>query len=123
MKIKVSVVLLFILIIAFVGCGYASSEKAQEKPKFNFEKIQAKANEAKTFCKSKKFNTDYCFLADMGLHSGVKRLFVWDFKKDTIVQSYLVGHGCGKMFWSFDYSKENPTFSNEPDSHCSSLGK
>lgn len=123
MKLKISVILLFILIFVLIGCNYTPSKTKNNVPKVDIVKLQTKAIEAKTFCKSKKYNTDYCFLADMSLHSGVKRLFVWDFKKDTIIQSYLVGHGCGKMFWSFDYSKENPTFSNEPDSHCSSLGK
>lgn len=123
MKIKISAGLLFIPILVLIGCNYTSSPSKINAPKVDITKLRTKAIEAKTFCKSKKYNINYCFLADMSLHSGVKRLFVWDFKKDTNVQSYLVGHGCGKMFWSLDYSKENPTFSNEPDSHCSSLGK
>jgi hypothetical protein len=59
----------------------------------------------------------------MRLHSGVKRFFVWDFKKDTITHSFLVGHGCGDNPWSLDFSKDKPTFSNKDGSHCSALGK
>jgi hypothetical protein len=59
----------------------------------------------------------------MSLHSGVKRFIVWDFKKDTVTNSFLVGHGCCKQPWSKDATKENPTFSNVDGSHCSSLGK
>lgn len=92
-------------------------------PKVNIEKTRTKANEALTFCANKNFNTDFCILIDMRLHSGVKRFFVWDFRKDTIVESFLVGHGCGDNPWSYDLSKEKPTFSNKDGSHCSSLGK
>ena len=92
-------------------------------PKVNIEKTRTKANEALTFCTNKNFNTDFCILIDMSLHSGVKRFFIWDFRKDTIVESFLVGHGCGDNPWSYDLSKEKPTFSNKDGSHCSSLGK
>ncbi|WP_228428592.1 murein L,D-transpeptidase catalytic domain-containing protein [Chryseobacterium daecheongense] len=82
-----------------------------------------KSEEALTFCKSKGFNTDFCILIDMSLHSGVKRFIVWDFKTDSISQTYLVGHGCGSNSWSRDESKDAPEFSNEDGSHLSSLGK
>ncbi|HRG36994.1 MAG TPA: hypothetical protein PK289_00525 [Bacteroidia bacterium] len=59
-------------------------------PKVNIEKTPAKANEALTFCNNKDFNT-HCILIDMSLHSGVKRFFIWDFQKDTIVERFLVG--------------------------------
>ena len=59
----------------------------------------------------------------MKVHSGLKRFFVWDFKKDTIFNSYLVGHGCCDNPWSQDYSKNSPQFSNKDGSHCSSVGK
>lgn len=59
----------------------------------------------------------------MNLHSGIKRLFVYDFKKNKISQQYLVGQGCGTSSWSDDSTKENPSFSNEDNSHLSSLGK
>ena len=75
------------------------------------------------FCQFKKMNQDFCILIDMSLHSGVKRFFLWDFKKDTIAHSFLVGHGCCDNPWSYDYSKEKAKFSNKDGSHCSSLGK
>jgi hypothetical protein len=82
-----------------------------------------KADEALAYCKANKFNTDFCILIDMRVHSGLKRFFVWDFNKDTITHSFLVSHGCGSNPWATDYTKENPVFSNEDGSHCSSLGK
>lgn len=68
-------------------------------------------------------NEDFSILIDMKIHSGRNRFFVWDFKKDTITHSYLVGHGCCDSPWGKDYTKDNPSFSNVENSHCSSLGK
>ncbi len=89
----------------------------------DFKKTKEIANEALKFCQSKKMNQEFCILIDMSLHSGVKRFFLWDFKKDTVSHSFLVGHGCCDNPWSYDYSKEKAKFSNKDGSHCSSLGK
>lgn len=95
----------------------------KNKPEIDRSKTRMKSEEALTFCKSKGFNTDFCILIDMSLHSGIKRFIVWDFKTDSISQTYLVGHGCGSNSWSRDESKDAPEFSNEDGSHLSSLGK
>ena len=93
------------------------------KPTLNIQATQTKAKEAFQFCKSKNFNSDFCILIDMSLHSGLKRFFVWSFTQDTIIHSFLVSHGCCDNSWSKDESKDNPKFSNVVGSHCSSLGK
>lgn len=97
--------------------------KQENKPEINLNKAKSKAEEALTFCKSNQFSTDFCILIDMSLHSGVKRLVVWDFKTNSVSKKYLVGHGCGENQWSSDESKDHPEFSNEDGSHLSSLGK
>ena len=94
-----------------------------KKPELDSVKINQKAKEALVFCKAKNFNTDFCILIEMSLHSGLKRFFIYDFKKNEISHEYLVGHGCGNSSWSSDFTKENPNFSNEDNSHLSSLGK
>jgi hypothetical protein len=94
-----------------------------KKPSADFIKTKKISKEAFAFCQSKKMNEDFCILVDMSLHSGVNRFFVWDFKKDTVSNRFLVGHGCCDNPWSVDYSKEKPKFSNKDGSHCSSLGK
>ncbi|SHG44350.1 L,D-transpeptidase catalytic domain [Chryseobacterium arachidis] len=94
----------------------------ENKPEVNSDKIKSKAQEALQFCQSKNFNTDFCILIDMSLHSGVKRFFVWDFKTNSVSKQYLVGHGCGSNQWSSDESKDAPKFSNEDGSHLSALG-
>jgi hypothetical protein len=97
--------------------------KIEKKPEINVNKAKSKAGEALKFCLSKGFNTDFCILIDMSVHSGVKRLLVWDFKNNSVSKKYLVGHGCGANPWSSDGSKNDPEFSNEDGSHLSSLGK
>ncbi|KAF2511900.1 murein L,D-transpeptidase catalytic domain-containing protein [Flavobacterium foetidum] len=79
--------------------------------------------EAREYTEKKNYNQDVFFLIDLGKHSGLKRFFVYDFKKSKIVKSYIVSHGCGDSAWGGTATKENPKISNEPDSHCSSLGK
>jgi hypothetical protein len=89
----------------------------------NFSKLKSKGKEAFTFCRSNDYNTDFCILIDLGMHSGVNRFFIWNFKKDTIESSCLVSHGCGNMPWGGDYSKDSVSVSNKDGSHCSSVGK
>lgn len=100
-----------------------SVTKKEQRIEPDLSKIETKAEEALKFCTSKKFSTDFCILIDMSIHSGIKRFFVWDFKTNSVIRKYLVGHGCGSNPWSLDGSKNNPQFSNEDGSHLSSLGK
>jgi len=120
---KFSLALLGIVaILAF--CNTPNENKAKTRSaSFNFKRIQQKAATALSFCKNKNYNTGLCILIDMSLHSGKKRAFIYDFKKDTIIASGLCAHGCGDYPWGGDNTKESPKFSNTPDSHCSSLGK
>ena len=97
--------------------------KTEEKQEIDPDKTRSKAQEALPFCRSRDLNTDFCILIDMSIHSGIKRLVIWDFKTSSVSKKYLVGHGCGNYPWSQDGSKENPSFSNEDGSHLSSLGK
>ena len=94
-----------------------------DRPSIDIAATKSKAQEAYRFCNTKNFNTDFCILIDMSLHSGVKRFVLWDFKNEAILDSFLVSHGCCDHPWNGDYSKENPRFSNTDGSHCSSLGK
>lgn len=98
-----------------------SSKTIRLKP--DIVKLMRYAKEANQFCQQKQLNTQFFLLVDIGLHSGIKRFFIWDFKKDTIVNSFLVSHGCGKNAWARDYSKDNALVSNIDGTHCSSIGK
>ncbi len=122
MKLIFSILLL--ISISLFGCNNSSVKKVEAKnPSINIESTRIKAKQALQFCKAKNFNKDFCILINMSLHSGVKRFIVWDFKKNKISNSFLVGHGCGDNPWKNDFSKDNPKFSNIDGSHCSSIGK
>ena len=109
---------IFLLTIVFISCQ-KEMPKAEIKPKNYASYIK----EAKTYCKKNNLNTNKFILIDLGLHSGLKRFFVYDFNKEIISKSYMVSHGCGNHMWSWTSSKEDAPISNEPDSHCSSIGK
>lgn len=63
-------------------------------------------------------STEYCFMVDMSLPSGRNRFFIYDLKKNMVINSGLVSHGsCNETFLA------RPKFSNGSKSGCSSLGK
>ncbi len=95
---------------------------AEQTPRIEIDYSKYYA-EAKGYARQNNLNTDKFILIDLGLHSGYKRFFVYDFKENTISKSYMVSHGCGDSPWGRTYSKDKPKISNEFDSHCSSLGK
>ena len=98
---------------------------SKEKPRSEIKDIDYSTyyKEAQQYCKRNNLNQDTFFLIDLGIHSGLKRFFVYDFKKNKITKSYMVSHGCGDNSWGATMSKENAPISNEFDSHCSSIGK
>jgi len=98
---------------------------SKEKPHSEIKDIDYSTyyKEAQQYCKRNNLNQDTFFLIDLGIHSGLKRFFVYDFKKNKITKSYMVSHGCGDNSWGATMSKENAPISNEFDSHCSSIGK
>jgi hypothetical protein len=81
-------------------------------------KMQSKANAAKKFAAVKNFNTQICFLVDMSVSSGRNRFFVYDLKKDNVINSGLVTHGrCNELWLS------GRRYSNQVGSGCTSPGK
>jgi len=79
--------------------------------------------EAKVFCATNGYSTRFCLLVDMSIHSGKNRMFIYDFKTESIVHKGLCAHGCCDNPWGEDSTKLNPRFSNVSESHCSSIGK
>jgi len=116
--------------IKTVTTGKTKAEAVPEKDEEDEEKEEPVASpESTTFVNilTKKINnyaiqndlsTEYCFLVDMNLPSGRNRFFIYDLKKNTIINSGLVSHGsCNETFLA------RPRFSNATKSGCSSLGK
>jgi hypothetical protein len=104
---------------AFLFALYTSAAT----PALDLNRTRQKAKEALSFSKAKSYSTQYCILIDMSLPSGVKRFVVWDFKKDSVLLSGMVSHGCGRWPWGADWSKGKPEFSNADGSHSTALGK
>lgn len=118
-----------LILVFFSSCSkkekaFQKTEKtAQIIKKYKMPDLTEKIKEAKSFVEKNNMNQDFCILIDLGIHSGRKRFFVWNFKENKIINSFLVGHGCGDSPWSADLSRDQASFSNEIDSHRSSLGK
>lgn len=112
---------LLVLLILLTGLGEVLCAKCGDTILVSLttqQRLKVKACEAKAYCVSKGFNTNYCFLVDFSIHSGKRRFFVWDLKGDSIKYASLCAHGYGK-----DGTPSKPVFSNVPGSLCSSLGK
>lgn len=83
------------------------------------EIYRAEVKKAKEFLSNNRsYNQDVAILIDMRIPSNKYRLFVHDFKYDSIQDQALVAHGAGS-----DYSADSLVFSNTPNSNCTSLGK
>lgn len=92
-----------------------TTEKQLQKENIKVKKI---AKDLKLFCIKNNYNTQYAFIADMQLHSGKNRFFVYDFEKDTIANAGLIAHGSCN-----NYYMEKAQFNNAVGCGCSSLGK
>lgn len=132
-------ILYFISFCLIVACNNKNGEKSI--PKIGIEKhsvsklIETKVKpnikldyslyfqEAKEYCKKNNLNQNVFILIDLGVHSGLKRFFIYDFKINVVRDSCMVSHGCGDAPWGQTSSKQNAPISNVPDSHCSSIGK
>lgn len=94
------------------------SEKLGYQPDY-----KAKSQSAITFIKANNMDTTACLLFDTKIHSGKKRLVVWNYLKDTIAETMVCTHGIGGAKGVQQSSAAQPIFSNIESSHASSIGK
>ncbi|WP_460684866.1 murein L,D-transpeptidase catalytic domain-containing protein [Niabella aquatica] len=94
-----------------------SSYPAQHKPE-SFVISELRAAAAKTFTVRNKYNQQLCFFIDMSLPSRSPRFFVYDLKKDTVMNAGLVTHGNCNQYWL-----EGRQYGNTVGCGCTSLGK
>lgn len=78
----------------------------------------ARITEIRAFISNNKYSNKYCFIIDMSLPSGSNRFFVYDLKKDSIINSGLVTHGRCNERWL-----EGRKYNNVVGGGCTSLGK
>lgn len=107
-------------LLTFLTLTFSSCKEVENVKPVN---IKSKAAEARAYCEEKGLSTEFCVLVDFSMHSGKKRMFVYDLKIDSIMATGMVSHGCGDKPWGMDYTKNKPVYSNEHESHCSSKGK
>lgn len=108
-----------IITILFIGLLIPNCHARDDR----FSNLQKKAEKAFEYSKKNKLDTGICILIDMDIHSGKNRLFLWDFKKDSILKEGLCSHGsCGGKTGP-ETSTRKAVFSNVHQSYCSSLGK
>lgn len=84
----------------------------------NNSSVKSYVVQLKSYLHKNKFNEEICFLIDMKIPPGKNRFFVYDFKKDSVVDKGLVTHGRGSQTAS-----DTLRFSNIPNSNATSIGK
>jgi hypothetical protein len=72
----------------------------------------------KPFLSENNYSEEVCFLVNMKIPSGQKRFFIYDLKKDSILDAGMVTHGSGSSTKTDDL-----VFNNTPNGNATSLGK
>ena len=114
-------ILIVFLMILFVFIGYKFFFEESKLSSCATPTIELKyINEVKRLVEGdKKYNNRIAFFIDMKIPSGKNRFFVYDLKKNKIIDKGLVAHGSG----SETNIRGKLKFSNVPNSLSSSLGK
>ena len=74
-------IIIISLALAFISCNADEEKKTKKTPTPNLKTV-----EALSYCKENNMNTNFCILVEMGTHSGIERMIVWDFKNDSIIE-------------------------------------
>lgn len=118
--------LIAILIFFTISCSNPEQKPVNSNPEnYTDNHIKELAEKARIFCHKKNLNTQFCFIVDLGKHSGYKRFYVYDFVLETVRYKFMVSHGCGPnpLFWTRDFTKDKARISNKVNSRYSSIGK
>lgn len=103
------------LILFFLSCSEFEAQRSDISSHIPATRI----SEVKTFIKGKNYNQYLAVFINFKIHSGKYRYFVYDLKKNIIIQKAVVSHGDG----SVARNSQDLIFSNVDGSHQSSLGK
>jgi hypothetical protein len=121
--ILLTVVLAVLIILVFATHYYVKGFKNARTPKSRVatienERLHHKIKNLLPVLNSGNFNNTTCFLVDMNIASGKNRFFIYDIKRDSVINTGLVTHGRCNSNW-LDGRKYSNTFG----SGCTSLGK
>lgn len=119
MKLKI-ITVLSVLGIALLCNFYLKSHSSESEFSKNVvDKTAVKADEIKSFLKeNSKYNKEVFFLLDMRIPSNKYRFFIYNTKRNQIIDSGLVAHGSGS-----ETETDELQFSNTDGSLMTSLGK
>lgn len=102
------------LFLVLISCSKAESQQLN-----TLNLPQAKVSEIKNYIKGKEYNQELAVFINFKIPSGKYRYFIYNLKKNTIVQQAVVSHGSGSVIPKSNALK----FSNVEGSYQSSLGK
>ncbi len=94
-----------------------SSKRARTTNTKELDRLKIHSSKLIDFIQKNNYYSRYCFLIDMQLPSGSNRFFVYDLRKDSILDAGLVAHGSGSD------GDGKMQFSNVLESNCTSLGR
>lgn len=119
---RISAVLLAIIVhlcLSLPANSAGTRDSVDTRSRTALERARSQAGSLTAYANEHHYNSEYCFLIDMSVHSGKKRLFVYNLKKDSIECALLVANGFG----SYREGQEELEFSNTINSGMTSLGK
>ena len=102
------------LFLILISCSKVESQQLN-----SMNVPQERISEVKNYIKGKEYNQELAVFINFKMPSGKYRYFIYNLKKNTIVQQAVVSHGSGSVVPRSDDLK----FSNTEGSYQSSLGK
>ena len=121
----ISLVLLFCFLLAGAAWYYTKLKPGKShhtvtaiSNKKLLTRLREHANPMLAYAKEHGYNTSTCFLIDMSIESGMNRFFIYDLKKEAVIDAGLVAHGCCNKNWL-----TGRQYGNEVGCGCTSLGK
>lgn len=118
-------VFLILCLVAFLCLGYSFIVNKEPKDKHSIEseltanRLNKQVKPLKTFLTANpKYNQEIAFFIDMKVMSGRSRFFMYDFRKNKVIDKGLVAHGSGSETGVEGQLK----FSNIDNSYATSIG-
>ena len=108
-----------LLSLCLVFCFLMAAARHYPNPTDNLPlKLKNHARSLLAYARQHGYNTQTCFLIDMSIEPGKKRFFVYDLKKDSVIDSGLVSHGACRS-----QGLVVRQYGNAMGCGCTSLGK
>jgi hypothetical protein len=125
-KLLIIAVALLLGFLMASAAWYYSKLKKKDVPRIGvsgvkkalMRRLNVHAQQMQSYASHNGYNANICFLLDMHIESGRNRFFIYDMKKDSIVEAGLVTHGRCNQNWL-----NGRQYGNKIGCGCTSLGK